>query len=126
MFEHMGTGRFIYLDTESGNPLSRIDTILKLDQTTRNEPLYNVVLLDDDDHTYDYVIEMLMSIFGHSREDSYVMACEVDFKGRVIVYTDSKKESERKRDEILNYGSDYRLSRSKGSMNAIIEPVSND
>jgi len=26
-------------------------------------PLYRVVLLDDNDHTYDYVIEMLQRIF---------------------------------------------------------------
>ncbi len=26
-------------------------------------PLYHVVLLDDDDHTYDYVVEMLTKIF---------------------------------------------------------------
>ena len=26
-------------------------------------PLFHVVLLDDDDHTYDYVIEMLQKLF---------------------------------------------------------------
>src|SRR2546423_11167204 len=29
-------------------------------------PPYNVVLLNDDDHTYDYVIEMLSSVFGYN------------------------------------------------------------
>lgn len=116
--------RNFQLDSESGrSSATRIDTILDLDKMTRKEPIYNVVLLDDNDHTYDYVIEMLMNIFGHSREDSYVMACEVDFKGRVIVHKDSRKVAERKRDEILNYGADYRLSRSKGSMNAVVEPA---
>ena len=114
------------LDSESGrNSTAVVDTILDLDNLIKKEPVYNVVLLDDDDHTYDYVIEMLMSIFGHSRDDSYVMACEVDFKGRVIVYSDSRKSAEKKRDEILNYGADYRLTRSKGSMNALVEPADN-
>jgi hypothetical protein len=40
-------------------------------------PRYHVVLMDDDDHTYDYVIEMLMKLFGHSRERAFLMACEV-------------------------------------------------
>jgi len=111
-------------DSESGrSTATRIDSILDLDKMTGKEPIYNVVLLDDNDHTYDYVIEMLMNIFGHSREDSYVMACEVDFKGRVIVHKDFRKVAESKRDEILNYGADYRLSRSKGSMNAVVEPA---
>ena len=28
-------------------------------------PPYNVVLLDDDDHSYAYVIEMLGDVFGY-------------------------------------------------------------
>jgi ATP-dependent Clp protease adaptor protein ClpS len=109
-------------DTEStNNSSSQIDTIL--DQITKKEHKYNVVLLDDDDHTYDYVIEMLMDIFGHTIEQSYIMACEVDSRGRVIVFTTSKEIAEMKKDEILNFGPDHRLVRSKGSMNAIIEPA---
>ena len=50
-------------------------------------PRYNVVLLDDDDHTYEYVIEMLRKLFGHSHEMAFQMACEVDNAGRVIVDT---------------------------------------
>jgi ATP-dependent Clp protease adaptor protein ClpS len=34
-------------------------------------PLFHVVLLDDDEHTYDYVIEMLMKIFCHSPETAF-------------------------------------------------------
>ena len=86
-------------------------------------PQYNVILIDDDDHTYDYVIEMLMHVFGHSIEESYIMACEVDFRERVIVFTTSKEKAAMKKDEILNFGPDHRLARSKGSMNAIIEPA---
>jgi len=41
----------------------------------------NVILLDDDDHTYEYVIEMLCKLFGHSQEIAYRMACEVDATG---------------------------------------------
>ncbi|NIP30553.1 MAG: ATP-dependent Clp protease adaptor ClpS [Candidatus Dadabacteria bacterium] len=115
--------QYIHLfDSESShNSSAEVDTILE--QITKRENNYNVVLLDDDDHTYDYVIEMLMNIFGHSAQQSYVMACEVDFKGRVIVYTAAKEDAEAKKDEILNFGPDYRLLRSKGSMHAIIEPA---
>ncbi len=113
----------IYLfDVDSSrNSSAEIDTIL--DKITKKEHKYNVVLLDDDDHTYDYVIEMLMNIFGHTTTEAYIMACEVDFRGRVIVFTTSKKTAEIKKDKILSFGPDYRLARSKGSMNAIIEPA---
>ena len=51
------------------------------------------------------------------------MECEVDFRERVIVFTTSKEKAAMKKDEILNFGPDHRLARSKGSMNAIIEPA---
>jgi len=34
-------------------------------------PLYRVVLLDDNDHSYDYVIEMLQKIFVFSLDQAY-------------------------------------------------------
>src|SRR5579862_2883688 len=34
-------------------------------------PLFHVVLLDDDEHTYDYVIEMLTKIFCLSAEAAF-------------------------------------------------------
>ena len=86
-------------------------------------PQYNVVLLDDDHHTYDYVIEMLMDIFHHSAETAYKMACEVDSAKRVIVATMHQDRAELKRDQIHSYGADWRMPQSKGSMSAIIEPA---
>ncbi|MFQ5825105.1 MAG: ATP-dependent Clp protease adaptor ClpS [bacterium] len=86
-------------------------------------PQYHVVLLDDNDHTYDYVIEMLMQIFRHSRAKAFQMACEVDAMGRVIVDTTTKERAELKRDQIHAYGPDWRLPHSQGSMSALIEPA---
>lgn len=86
-------------------------------------PKYHVVLLDDNEHTYDYVIEMLMQIFGHSRATAFRMACEVDTSGRVIVDTTTKERAELKRDQIHAYGPDWRIPYCKGSMSAIIEPA---
>ena len=60
--------------------------IVKQDQTV---PLYRVVLLDDNDHTYDYVIEMLQRIFIFSLDQAYRHAEEVDRCGRTILITAS-------------------------------------
>jgi ATP-dependent Clp protease adaptor protein ClpS len=84
---------------------------------------YNVILLDDDDHTYEYVIEMLKSVFGHSDERSYQMAKEVDETGRVIVLTTHRERAELKRDQIMGYGADPRIEACRGSMRATIEPA---
>jgi ATP-dependent Clp protease adaptor protein ClpS len=100
-------------------------TIPKEDQEnkTRQMPPYNVVLLDDNDHTYEYVIHMLQSIFGYPREKCYLLALEVDTQGRVIVLTTYKELAELKRDQIHSFGPDQRLSRCAGSMSAVIEPA---
>jgi ATP-dependent Clp protease adaptor protein ClpS len=86
-------------------------------------PLYRVVLLDDNDHTYDYVIEMLQTIFIFSLEQAYRHAEEVDRAGRTVLITCELPEAEFARDQIHAYGPDWRLERSKGSMSAIVEPA---
>jgi len=85
--------------------------------------LWHVILVDDDDHTYDYVIEMLMQLFHHDVETAYRMAVEVDTHKRVIVDTTPRERAELKRDQIHAYGADSRLERCKGSMSATIEPA---
>ena len=86
-------------------------------------PLYNVVLLDDNDHTYDYVIEMLQKIFIFTLDQAYRHAEEVDRCSRTVLITCELREAEFARDQIHAYGPDWRLQRSKGSMSAVIEPV---
>lgn len=93
------------------------------DEITDLIPRYHVVLLDDDYHTYDYVIEMLMDLFGHSMSTAYEMACEVDARKRVIVETTHKERAEHKKQQIEQYGPDWRIPGSQGSMSAIIEPA---
>ena len=88
----------------------------------RRQPRYHVVLWNDDDHTYDYVIAMLRRLFGHTAETAFKMAAEVDTRGRVIVLTTTKEHAELKRDQIHASGADRLIARSKGSMWASIEP----
>ena len=87
------------------------------------EPPYHVILFDDDEHTYAYVIEMLQSIFGHSFEKAFVMADTVNSQGRVIVATVHKELAELRLEQIQEYGPDPRLEKSRGSMKATIEPA---
>lgn len=101
--------------------MSGTATLEKPQQVARTARPWNVVLLNDDDHTYEYVIEMLGRIFGHPVEKAFLMAKEVDSTGRVVVDTTTKERAELKRDQIHAYGKDWRLPRCKGSMSAVIE-----
>ncbi len=89
----------------------------------RTAPLWHVVLLDDDDHTYEYVIEMLGQIFGYGHDKALQMACEVDTTGRVIVTTTHFERAELKQQQIHGYGADWRIERCAGSMRAVLEPA---
>lgn len=84
---------------------------------------WHVVLLDDDFHTYDYVVEMLMMIFGYEIEKAYRMTVEVDTRKRVIVWTGHLEKAEAFQGEIHDFGADWRMESSKGSMSAVLEPA---
>ncbi|HEY4002419.1 MAG TPA: ATP-dependent Clp protease adaptor ClpS [Candidatus Xenobia bacterium] len=92
-------------------------------QKVKLQPPYNVVLLNDDDHSYEYVIEMLQRLFGYPPPKGFMMAQEVDITGRVIVLTTTLERAELERDRIHAYGADPRIARCKGSMSAILEPA---
>ena len=93
------------------------------DTSNQLQPLYHVILLNDEDHTYDYVVEMLRKIFGMSEATAFSHAVEVDTKGTTILLTCELEKAELKRDQIHAYGPDWRLPRSLGSMAAVIEPA---
>jgi ATP-dependent Clp protease adaptor protein ClpS len=101
-------------------------TIDRTAPTPRRQPPYNVILVNDEDHTYAYVIEMMRRLFGHVPERGYQLACEVDTSGRAIVLTTTMEHAELKRDQIHAFGPDHRLQRSRGSMSAEIEPAPGD
>jgi ATP-dependent Clp protease adaptor protein ClpS len=89
----------------------------------KRQPPYHVILWNDDDHTYAYVIAMLMELFGYTAEKGYQLAEEVDTTGRAIVMTTTREHAELKRDQVHAYGKDALVDECKGSMRATIEPA---
>jgi len=87
----------------------------------KRQPRYHVILWNDDDHTYDYVIRMMKELFGHPPERGTQIAKEVDVQGKSICLTTTMEHAELKRDQIHAYGRDRLLARSKGSMSASIQ-----
>lgn len=83
--------------------------------------LYRVILLDDDDHSYNYVIEMLQRIFYFSVRQALQHAREVDLTGRTVLITCGRREAEFSRDQIQAWGPDPLIPRCRGSMSVLIE-----
>ncbi|MBI4903337.1 MAG: ATP-dependent Clp protease adaptor ClpS [Acidobacteria bacterium] len=99
------------------------DAATKEESQEIHVPIYNCVLLDDEEHSYDYVIEMLQKLFLLPHSEAYRHAVEVDTMGRTIVLTAELPVASYARDQIHSFGADWRIPKSKGSMSAILEPA---
>jgi len=103
-------------------PGSSTETKEKVDTRSKTIPPYHVILLDDDDHTYEYVIEMLRAVFGMSQEKAYLHACEVDSSKRTIVLTTSRSTPSSRRSRCTRTAPTAHPAL-QGLMSAVIEPA---
>ena len=94
----------------------------KRQQKPKRQPRYHVILWNDDDHSYPYVVRMLQQLFGHPSPRGYRLAEEVDKRGKAIVLTTTMEHAELKRDQIHAFGRDEMIAMCRGSMSASIEP----
>ena len=104
-------------------PETSVDT--ETEQKSRDdlEKLYHVIILNDDEHSFDYVIEMLQDVFGFSYSTALAHTVEADATGSSIVKTCRLSEAESKRDQIHAYGADWRMPNSRGPVTALVEPA---
>ena len=93
----------------------------ELQDSSSLESVFHLILLDDNEHSYHYVIDMLGFIFGYVEEKAWTLARIVDTQGQVIIETASRSICEEHQLQVHNYGADHRITTSKGSMSAIIE-----
>ncbi len=92
----------------------------------KRQPRYSVILWDDNDHTFEYVLAMLKTLFGHNQTQGMQLASEVDARGKVIVLTTTLEHAELKRDQIHAFGKDDLIAHCAGSMSSTIEPIPTD
>ncbi len=85
--------------------------------------LYHVIILNDEEHTFEYVIEMLQAVFSFTHATALAHTMEADSTGSSIVWTSGLEEAESKRDQIHAYGPDWRMPNSRGSVAALVEPA---
>lgn len=85
--------------------------------------LWHVILLNDDHHTYEYVVLMMQSLFGHPIEKGVQIAKKVDTEGRAICMTTHMELAELKQEQVHGFGRDPLMDSSEGSMSCVIEPA---
>jgi ATP-dependent Clp protease adaptor protein ClpS len=70
---------------------------------TRRVPPYHVILLNDDHHSVEFVIEVLIKALGFSAERAYEHMMEAHTSGRAVVWTAPKEIAELKAEQMQTF-----------------------
>ncbi len=97
------------------------DSDVLVDDATKTQRGFKVVLYNDEDHTYEYVVEMITKCCDLSKDQAFRCTVEVDLTGRSIVHFGSNEKCKLVRNKINSFGADHRMLKSSGSMNSEVE-----
>ncbi len=85
------------MDVATDEPIVTTKTAPKNKTTqetrTKKLPPFNVVILNDEEHTFDYVIELLTKLFAHTLKAAIELTWRIHLSGRAVVYTTHKEKS---------------------------------
>ena len=77
----------------------------------KRQPPYAVIVHNDEEHTWQYVIEVLQRVCGHTEEQAYLFTSQVHHQGKAAVWTGPLEVAELKRDQIRGFGPDFYASK---------------
>lgn len=69
-------------------------------------PPYAVIVLNDNHHTFEYVIMAFQKVFGYNLEKGKQLATTIHEEGRAIVWSGAKEVAELKKEQIESVGPD--------------------
>ncbi len=106
-------------------PMTDVTVATKPKETTktRRVPPYNVILLNDDNHSMEFVIEVLCKALGYNVERSYQLMMQAHTGGRTVVWTGPKEVAELKADQIRTFHEKRDDGRNFGPLGCEIEPA---
>ena len=110
-------------DAFSADPAVSTRPKTKEDVKTRRQPPYHVILENDDDHTFPFVISVLRKVFGFPEERAYERALEAHTKGRSIVWTGTRELAELKVEQVRTFAEIRDDGRKLGPLGVTLEPA---
>jgi len=54
---------------------------------TRRQPPYAIIVINDDVHTFDYVIACFQKVFRYNKEKAKALALKIHESGKAVVWT---------------------------------------
>jgi ATP-dependent Clp protease adaptor protein ClpS len=96
----------------------------KEDTRTRRLPPYNVIVDNDDFHSFEFVVDVLRKALGYSEQRAFALTHQAHTSGRAVVWTGSKEVAELKLEQIRSFH-ETRLSDGAklGPLDCTIEPA---
>lgn len=93
------------------------------DTRTRLLPPYNLILENDDYHSFEFVIEVLQKALGYNEQRAFLLTHEAHTKGRAVVWTGSKEVAELKLDQMQSFHENRADGKKFGPLGCYIEPA---
>jgi len=100
--------------------------VLEPEVNTRQRllPPYHVILFNDDDHSTDFVVDVLRKVFSVSAERAFQLMMAAHETGRVIVWTGAKEVAELKQEQMITFHEiRQRDNKDLGPLEVTIEPA---
>lgn len=93
------------------------------ERATRRIPPYNVILENDDYHSFEFVMEVLQKVLGCNQQRAYLLTFQAHNSGRAVIWTGTKEVAELKVDQIRSLH-EIRASGEKfGPLSCYLEPA---
>lgn len=73
----------------------------------KKQPPYAVVVFNDDEHSFQYVVEAFTKVFGYPLEKSYTLTLQIHNEGKGVVWSGVREVAELKRDQLRSVGPDF-------------------
>jgi ATP-dependent Clp protease adaptor protein ClpS len=110
---------------EQANPDVVVTTKPKEREETRTRriPPYNLILENDDYHSFEFVVGVLQKALGYNEQRAFLLTKQAHDSGRAVVWTGTKEVAELKLEQMLSFH-EIRSDGSKfGPLGCSIEPA---
>ena len=109
--------------SQSSLPEINVKTKAREKTKTRRVPPYVLILENDDHHSMEFVIEVLLKTLGYPQERCVQLMMQAHTDGRAIVWTGPKEVAELKAEQIHTFHEIRAGGRDLGPLGCSIEPA---
>jgi ATP-dependent Clp protease adaptor protein ClpS len=87
-------------------------------------PPYHVILLNDDHHSMEFVVDVILKVIGCPEEEALQLMLEAHHSGRAVIWTGPKEVAELKAEQVQTFHETRAADGAKlGPVGCVIEPA---